>query len=59
MRSPLKFVPKKKEKEAITIRIPTELLEIIDRKAGENDLSRNDLITQCIEFALSNMDNEP
>ena len=59
MRSPLKFVPKKKEKEAITSRIPTELLEIIDRKAGENDLSRNDLITQCIEFALSNMDNEP
>ena len=55
----MKFVPKKKEKEAITIRIPTELLEIIDRKAGENDLSRNDLITQCIEFALSNMDNEP
>lgn len=54
----MKFVPKKKEKETITIRIPSELLEAVDQKAGENDISRNELINQCIEYALSNMEQE-
>jgi len=51
-----KFVPYKKEKDSITIRLPSELLQAIDQKAGAIDISRNELITQCIEYALRNMD---
>ena len=54
----MKFIPKKREKESITIRLPAELLEAIDLKAGENNISRNELINQCIEFALSNMGSD-
>ncbi len=52
-----KFVPKKFEKEVISMRIPTELLAEIDEKAGYAGISRNELINQCIVFALANMEN--
>lgn len=51
-----KFVPKKFEKEVISIRIPTELLAEIDEKADYTGISRNELINQCIIFALANME---
>lgn len=50
-----KFIPKKSEKEVISLRIPARLLEEVDAKAARFDLSRNELIIQCIEYALSNM----
>lgn len=53
-----RFIPKKVEKEVISIRIPSELLQKVDRKSGEFDISRNELIVQCIEFALSHIEEE-
>ncbi len=54
-----KFVPKKDEKDVISLRISLSLLEIIDRKAAAIDISRNQFVIQCIEYALANMDDEP
>ena len=51
-----KFLPKKPEKEVISMRIPTKVLEKLDKKAADFEISRNELINQCIAFALENMD---
>lgn len=50
------FKPKKLEKDVISIRITTDLLEQVDSIACKNDISRNELIVQCIEYAINNMD---
>lgn len=50
-----KFLPKKCEKEVISMRIPTEMLQTLDAKAATFGISRNEFINQCICFALSNM----
>ncbi len=50
------FKPIKQEKEVISIRIDTKLLEKVDGIAGNIDISRNELIVQCIEYAINNMD---
>jgi hypothetical protein len=52
----VKFTPKKQDKEAISIRLPVKLLETVDRTAAKVDISRNELINQCIEFALENLE---
>lgn len=54
-----KFLPKKAEKEVISMRISTDVLKEIDRKAAEIDISRNEFINQCIAFALSHMEDSP
>lgn len=54
-----KFSPKKSEKEVISMRIPSDLLAEIDRKASVIDISRNEFINQCIVFALSHMEDSP
>ncbi len=51
-----KFIPRKYEKEVISIRIPSETLAEIDEKAARTGISRNELINQCIRFALANME---
>ena len=51
-----KFVPRKPEKEVISMRIPTEVLEQIDAEADACDISRNEFINQCIAFALRHME---
>ena len=51
------FVPKKPEKEVISIRIDSNILSKIDSVATDIDISRNELINQCIEFALQNLDS--
>lgn len=52
-----KFKPvKPDEKEVISLRIQSETLRMIDQKANEADISRNEIINQMILFALSNMD---
>ncbi len=50
-----KFVPRKMEKEVISMRISTDLLREIDRRSAEFGLSRNEFINQSIAFALANM----
>ena len=51
-----KFVPRKPEKEVISMRIPTEVLEQISAEADACDISRNEFINQCIAFALRHME---
>lgn len=51
-----KFIARKPEKEVISMRISTDVLEILDRKASDIGISRNELINQMVLFALSNMD---
>lgn len=51
-----KFKPKKADKEVTTIRIPKDILDEIDRKSVEYGISRNELINQCIVYALKNME---
>lgn len=53
------FEPYKKptsiEKVVATIRIDNTMLEEIDKLASEIDISRNELINQCIRYALDNL----
>ena len=51
-----KFVARKPEKEVISMRISAETLQILDDKASQAQISRNELINQMILFALANMD---
>ena len=53
-----KFSPKKPEKEVISMRISTDTLKLIDKKASSIDISRNELMTQMITFALQNMEDD-
>lgn len=47
--------PTTSEKVVATIRIDIETLEEIDKLAGKIDVSRNELINQCIKYALDNL----
>ena len=49
------FTPQKPDKEVISIRIPSDLLKIVDTNAAKNDISRNEFINQCIVFALDHL----
>lgn len=53
-----KFIARKPEKEVISMRIPVDLLYIVDEKAAAVGISRNELINQMIVYALSNMEEE-
>ena len=52
-----KFIARKPEKEVISMRISSDLLQTLDEKAKECDISRNELINQMILFALANMED--
>lgn len=52
------FRPQKSEKEVISMRIPKDVLEILDQKSAQADISRNQMINQCILFALAHMETE-
>lgn len=53
------FEPRKqtktKEKTVISIRLNTDTLEKIDEIAGKTDISRNEFLVQCIDYALKNL----
>lgn len=49
------FKPVKQEKSVISIRINSEILKLIDEKSLSADISRNEFIIQCIEYAIKNM----
>ena len=53
-----KFIARKPEKEVISMRISVDTLQILDDKAAETGISRNELINQMILFALANMEDE-
>lgn len=52
-----KFIARKPEKEVISLRIPTNILQIVDAKAADIGISRNELINQMISYALANMED--
>ncbi len=41
-----------------SFQLPVELVEELDQLAYENNLSLNQLVIQCLRFALENLDNE-
>ena len=53
-----KFEPIKPEKEVISLRLDTRMLQEINDWAMEIDISRNEFINQCIDFALKNIDTD-
>jgi len=52
----LKFQPSKNEKIVISIRIEDNKLQEIDKIASKIDISRNELINQCLDYALDNLE---
>lgn len=50
------FKPIKSEKIVITIRIEDYRVEELDRIADKINISRNELISQCLDFAIKNID---
>lgn len=50
------FKIKKTQSSNKTIRMPDDLIEKIQRLADLNDISFNQLVVQCCEFALENME---
>ena len=51
-----KFVARKPEKEVISMRISVNKLRLLDEKAAETNISRNELINQMIDYALAHME---
>lgn len=55
-----RFQPFKKpllnDKIVISIRLEEQKLKELDELARKTDISRNELINQCIEFALNNLE---
>lgn len=53
-----KFIPSKgnSEKLVISIRIDSKLLEKIDEEAAKAEISRNEMINQSLNYALSNLE---
>lgn len=51
------FKPVKQEKTVISIRLDVEMLKNIDYLSNDIDISRNEFIVQCIEYALKNFKN--
>lgn len=53
-----KFVARKPEKEVISMRIPVDVLQVLDHKAANAGISRNELINQMILYALGHMEEQ-
>lgn len=52
-----KFQPtNKSEKIVITIRIEDYRVEELDKIANRINISRNELISQCLDFAVKNLE---
>ena len=52
------FLPKPYKREPVTVRLSNEKLERIDSLAAAFHISRSELINQCIDFALEQMEEE-
>lgn len=48
------FKPVKTEKTVISIRLDAEVLKTLDELSVSTEISRNELIVQCIDYALEN-----
>lgn len=52
----IEFRPVKSEKTVISIRLDANTLKEIDELSVKADISRNELIVQCIDFALKHLE---
>ena len=39
-----------------TFRLPKEFIDELEKVAFDNHLSRNQLVTQCLKYAIDNLD---
>ncbi len=51
-----KFIPTKNEKVVISIRLEIDKLNKIDDISNKINISRNELINQCLNYALENVE---
>lgn len=51
-----KFIPTKSEKVVISIRLENEKINKIDEIDNKINISRNELINQCLDYALNNLE---
>lgn len=42
-----------------SFRLPVEMVEQLDKLAFENNISLNQLVIQCLNFAIENLDAKP
>lgn len=52
------FIIKKPTSSNRTIRMPDTLIEKITKLASEQDISFNQVVVQCCEFAIENLPKE-
>lgn len=52
------FTIKKQQNSNKTIRMPDELIDKLQKLADKNDISFNQLVVQCCEFAIDNMSDK-
>ena len=52
------FKPTKQEKTVISIRLDIDMLKTIDEASAKTDISRNEFIIQCIDYALKNLNKD-
>ena len=52
----IKFQPLKSEKVVISIRLEDYKVQEIDKIASKIDINRNELINQCLDYALNNLE---
>ena len=45
------------DSESKTFRLPVELIEQLEKLAAQNKLSLNQLVVQCLNYAVSNLDH--
>ena len=53
----MKFKIKKQEYENRTFRLPVELLEQLNKLSSDKNISLNQLVVQCCEYAIDNLDD--
>lgn len=51
------FKIKKIESSNKTIRMPNDLIEELEKLATTNDISFNQIVIQCCQYALENLDS--
>ena len=45
--------------ESKTFRLPIELIERLETLAAQNKLSLNQLVIQCLNYAIDNLERDP
>ncbi len=52
------FIPKEDKKKVVSIRVDINMLDEIDKLADQSNLSRNNFIIQCIDYAIKHIEKK-